>query len=271
MMIKLMECERCGATSFRKVKGVWTCNYCGASYIIKDGRDDKISHYTKKAEAAFENGKYNKMYECALKILALDPENSYAWLMQMYFYGMKKETFYTRYIIDAGKNAILYEKEEVQDTRERVNKAFIEWGESGAFNARSHIEIFYKSVLENDSWKHPEQMSPEDKEKEYSILPKSAREQGRAAVEALMEVEAEFLTGKEFGEVFYMQSYYYDKYKKALNNCERAIVVMKKSYQLTGFDKTKASDYQYLEDEMSVLWNKIGETRPLAENLEEFL
>ena len=57
-MIKLMECERCGATSFRKVKGVWTCNYCGASYIIKDGRDDKISHYTKKAEVAFENGNF---------------------------------------------------------------------------------------------------------------------------------------------------------------------------------------------------------------------
>ena len=48
MMIKLMECERCGATSFRKVKGVWTCNYCGASYIVEDEREKKIDYYTKK-------------------------------------------------------------------------------------------------------------------------------------------------------------------------------------------------------------------------------
>ena len=266
-VIRIIECEKCGASSFRKVRGVWTCNYCGASYIVDDECEKKIDYYTKKAETAFENGKYNKMYDYALKILELDPENSYAWLMQMYYYGMKNKPIYTSDIIDAGKKAILYEKEEIQDTRERVNKAFTEWGESGAFNARSHIEIFYKSVLESDSWKLPEQMSKEEKDKEYSFLPASASSQLNAATKALMEVETEFLTGEEFGKEFHLQSYYYDKYKQALYDCERAIRVMKKSYLLAGFERTKASDYKYSEDKMIVLWEKIGETRPSDEEI----
>lgn len=268
-MMRLMECRKCGGSSFRRENTLWICEYCGAEYLPGDERTEKIEYYVMLAEEAFEKGKYSKMFKYSTKILALDPEYSYAWIMQMYYYGLQGDTKDTVYLIDAGKKAIKYEKNDLLDTRLRVNKAFLDWGKSGAFNARSHISIFYLSILKDEKRKQTGHWDSENKQKDYAGFRLSALNQLQAAVKVLKEIDTGFLMGDEFGDHFLLQEYYCKNYREALIDCERAILVMKKSCQITGDDEFSKYDYSYCKNSMDELWKKIGEKRPGVEQITE--
>ena len=271
-----IKCKNCGSASFRREGDYWICEHCGSRYLSEDKFAQEIKYYVMKAEEAFDNGKYEKMNDCAMRILSIDPEHSYAWLMRMYYFGFKAETYYTDDLIEAGKNAVRFEKEDLQDTELRVYKAFIDWGKSGALNANSHISVFQKKVKESPEWKHPEEMDAQKKIEEYRNWPASAASQLEAAVSALREVPQGFLhLGIQKAEKdsslneekpgSYQIVDCWEQFISALEICECALDRIHDSYIAAGFDKEYSDDYEKYEIPMNDLWEKAGGKRPSPE------
>ncbi len=265
--MKEVRCKNCGSSSFHREDSFWICDYCGSRYEIDHQQDEKVEYLVMKAEDAFEKQKYGKMNECAMRILAIDPYHSYAWLMRMYFYGLRGETYCTRDMIEAGKKAVMYEREKIEYTKHRVYKAFTDWGRSGAFNAWSYIRTFQYGDLEKDEWKHPERIDSDRKKEAYRDWPTSAERQIDSAINALKEVPRSYFypetdTTDRKGANLFNRKYVKEDYIKALNQCEDALERMKTCYETAGFDDSCFYTIRHCLEDMDGLWEKTGMERP---------
>lgn len=249
-MIEELKCRNCGSPAISKKDGVWICENCGSKFISSSGEEDKIPYYISMAETAAENHKYGKMNEYALKILAIDPQHAYAWLMRMYYYGTKKDEKNTQEIIDAGNKAVKFAGEDME-TIDSVYKAYLDWADSSMFYFNSRTNIF-KDYYTPEKWNKTITRTEEKIKESYWDYCYLARRYFDYAVMTLKEVDVDYLNRK-MNEM--------EKYREILYDAEQAALMQYGNYKRAGFDNKYEDDIRIVVRDLTALWEKIGVSR----------
>ena len=107
--MKQLRCEMCGSSDLIKQDGVFVCQSCGCKYSVEEARkmmvevegtvevtgtvkvddSEKKSKYLNMAFEARKAGNYDECGDYANRVLEMEPENAYAWLLKGVAVGWK--------------------------------------------------------------------------------------------------------------------------------------------------------------------------------------
>lgn len=101
--MKAFVCEMCSSNNLIKENGIYVCQSCGTKYAVEEAKklmieisgtidisgstvkidnSDSIPKYLKLAESAYESKNYKETEEYCNKIIEVEENNSYAWILK---------------------------------------------------------------------------------------------------------------------------------------------------------------------------------------------